>query len=126
VGVTRLAGDWRFRDTGLGENRLQARAAVGERDHCGVGGSADPSRGFAGSARPCRCRSLRQRQRPAAVPRCFDIADANLEMPFTAMTATNEGRINGGVIADAAVRDWTPASARNCWPVLRVWLRMVS
>jgi hypothetical protein len=26
---------------------------------------------------------------------CFDIADANLEMPFTAMTAADEGRING-------------------------------
>src|ERR1700745_1778744 len=32
--------DWWRRDTGLGQNRVQTRAAIGERGHRGVGGSA--------------------------------------------------------------------------------------
>lgn len=71
------------------------RIDCSECGHRGVRDSADPfeaSPDQHGHVGVGPCDSTKDLPLPGG---CLDIADANLEMPFTAMTAADEGRING-------------------------------
>jgi hypothetical protein len=88
-------GNRLLRDAGVGENRLQACTAVGERGHRGTGGSTDCVKAPADQGRDVRFRSRDSTEHlPPTFP-CLDIADANLEMPFAIVVAANEGRVRG-------------------------------
>ena len=84
-----------LRDTGLGQDRAQARTTVGERGHRGVGGPADCLEASPDQHRHVGIGPCDRTRRPAAARRRLDVADANLQMPFAVMTATDEGRIQG-------------------------------
>ena len=90
---TYSAGDRRLRDAGLGQNRLQTWATIGERGHHGVGGSADRLK--ASVDQHCDVR-IGPRDGPEDLPASLirlDIADAHLQMTFTVITAADKGRV---------------------------------
>src|SRR5208337_4017053 len=83
----------RLRDTGLGQDRSKAGTTVGERGQRGGGGSADRLK-----TSPDQHRDIRAGFRdsaedlPPAVG-CLNVADADLQMPFAVVAATDESRV---------------------------------
>ena len=85
----------RVRDPGIGQNRPQTGAAIGERGQLRVVNSADRLQASADQHRDV---GIGPRDGAVDLPApvgSLDIADPNFEMPFAVIAATDEGRIHG-------------------------------
>src|SRR5271165_5133681 len=117
----------RLRDAGLGQYRSKAGTTLAERSQRGGGGSADRLK-----TAPDQHRDIRTGFRDSAedLPTAFgrlDVADANLQMPFPVVAATDEGRVyRVTVMLAAAAAGLTAGASRSRPPILSVWPSKVS
>ena len=85
--------NWRIRDPGIGQNRSQTGAAVGERGQLGVVGSAHRLKVSPDQHRDVGIGPRDGAEDLSASVSRLDVADANFQMPFAVVAATDEGRV---------------------------------
>ena len=83
-------GDWWIRDPGIGQNRSQTGAAVGERGQLRAVDSAHPLQVSADQPREVGIGPRDSAEYLPASSSRLDVADANLQMPFAIVAATDE------------------------------------
>ena len=89
-GDMKPVGDWWIRDPGIGQNRSQTGAAVGERGQLRVVGSAHRLQVSADQHREVGIGPRDSAEYLPASSSRLDVADANFQMPFAVVAATNE------------------------------------
>src|SRR5208283_2344421 len=85
--------NWRLRDASLGQYRSKAGTPVGERGQRGGVGSADRLKNTPEQHRDIRIGFGDSAEDLPTSVGCLDVADANLQMPFPIVAATDEGRV---------------------------------
>src|SRR5690242_19021663 len=86
--------DWWIRDPGIGQNRSQAGAAVAERGQLRLIDSAYRLQVSADRHREVSIGPRDGGEYLTASGSRLDVADANFQMPFAVMAATDEGRVH--------------------------------
>jgi hypothetical protein len=76
-------------------DRRPGGGAVGERGQLGVGGSTDRLKAAPDHDRDLRVGVRHGAEHLSATAGCFDVADANLQMSFAIVAATDECRVHG-------------------------------
>src|SRR6187551_646451 len=89
-GDMKPVGDWWIRDPGIGQNRSQTGAAVGERGQLRVVGSAHRLQVSADQHGEVGIGPRDSAEYLPASSSGLDVADANLETPFAVVAATDE------------------------------------
>src|SRR6186997_1228539 len=86
-------GDWWIRDPGIGQNRSQAGAAVGERGQLRLIGSAYRLQVSADQHGEVSIGPRDSAEYLPASDSRLDVADANFQMPFVVVAAPDESRV---------------------------------